>query len=72
MGRLLFTVDIALAVKKSAVIFLAVGTPEGRNGEADLSQVSAAVAAIAAHVDGYRIVVTRARSPLARVGVFAI
>ena len=63
-GRLLFTVDIGLAVKKSAVIFLAVGTPEGRNGEADLSQVSAAVAAIAGHVDGYRIVVTKSTVPV--------
>lgn len=63
-GRLLFTADIGPAVSTSTVIFLAVGTPEGRDGAADMSQVSAAVAAIAAHVDGYRIIVTKSTVPV--------
>ena len=36
VGRLSFTDDVADAVKKSKVIFVAVGTPPGPNGEADL------------------------------------
>ena len=35
------------------VVFLAVGTPEGANGEADLSQVARVAAEIAPHLDGY-------------------
>jgi UDPglucose 6-dehydrogenase len=64
VGRLQFTSDLELAVKTSPVIFLAVGTPEGRNGAADLSQVSSAVAAIATHIDGYRIIVTKSTVPV--------
>src|SRR5687767_2044174 len=43
-GRLRFSVDIGAAIRESAVIFLAVGTPETASGEADLSQVAAVAA----------------------------
>jgi UDPglucose 6-dehydrogenase len=36
VGRLRFSTDIGVAVRGSTAIFLAVGTPEGSNGEADL------------------------------------
>lgn len=58
-GRLEFTGDLQRAVLPSLVLFVAVGTPEGVDGEANLSQVMAAVAGIAPHLDGYRVIVTR-------------
>jgi UDPglucose 6-dehydrogenase len=63
-GRLRFTTDTPGAVRVSEVIFLAVGTPEGVNGAADLTQMASAAAAIAAHLDGYKVVVTKSTVPV--------
>jgi UDPglucose 6-dehydrogenase len=63
-GRLRFTTDLADAIRDSLVIFLAVGTPEGAGGQADMTQVTAAVEAVAAHVDGYRVIVTKSTVPV--------
>lgn len=62
-GRLQFTTEIAAGVRDAAVIFLAVGTPEGKDGEADLSQVLAAASALAPHLDGYRVIATKSTVP---------
>ena len=64
-GRLRFTAEMSDAMSAATVIFLAVGTPEGAGGAADLSQVEAAVREIAAHVDArYRVVVTKSTVPV--------
>src|SRR3989338_1467814 len=47
--RLMFTTDAELAFKNSEVIFIAVGTPSGKDGKADLS----AVFAVADHIAKY-------------------
>jgi UDPglucose 6-dehydrogenase len=44
--RLTFSTDLAAAVRKSEVVFLAVGTPMGEDGSADLRHVLAAARAI--------------------------
>jgi UDPglucose 6-dehydrogenase len=62
-GRLSFTTDIAAAVANATVIFLAVGTPEGANGEADLGALMGAAREIAQHATGYRLVVTKSTVP---------
>ena len=38
-GRLTFTTDLAKAVRQSTIIFIAVGTPQGEDGSADLQHV---------------------------------
>lgn len=63
-GRLQFSSDLGEAVKASAVVFIAVGTPEGSNGQADMSQMSAVAAAIASHLGEYRVVVTKSTVPV--------
>jgi UDPglucose 6-dehydrogenase len=63
-GRLTFTTDLAAAVKKSVVCFIAVGTPEKPDGSADLSAVLAVSRAIAESMDGPRIVVTKSTVPV--------
>jgi UDPglucose 6-dehydrogenase len=62
-GRLRFTPEIAEGARDAVVIFLAVGTPEGKDGEADLSQVLAAASSLAPHLDGYRVIVTKSTVP---------
>lgn len=64
VGRLSFTADVAEAVKKSKIIFVAVGTPPGPNGEADLSQVRAVAETVGEAMDGYRSVVNKSTVPV--------
>ena len=63
-ARLRFSSDLPDAVRAASVIFIAVGTPEGLNGQADLSQIAAVAAEIAAHLDGYRVIVTKSTVPV--------
>ena len=64
-GRLSFTTDLGSAVAQADVVFIAVGTPTRRgDGHADLSYVHAAAAEIAAHLDGYTVIVTKSTVPV--------
>jgi UDPglucose 6-dehydrogenase len=63
-GRLLFTSDLARAVKESTVIFSAVGTPEREDGSCDLSAVFKVAEDIAAHVDEYKVFVQKSTVPV--------
>ncbi|HXH26023.1 MAG TPA: UDP-glucose/GDP-mannose dehydrogenase family protein [Vicinamibacterales bacterium] len=62
--RLSFSSDLGAAVADSLVVFLAVGTPEGANGEADLSQVMSAAEQIGRAMDSYRVIVTKSTVPI--------
>jgi UDPglucose 6-dehydrogenase len=64
-GRLRFTTDVGEAVASATVIFLAVGTPEGPGGAADLSQIEGAIRSIATRLDSrYRLLVTKSTVPV--------
>ena len=63
-GRLAFTTDMKAAVEKSLAIFIAVGTPPGEGGAADLSFVQEVAGAIGRHMDGYKVVVTKSTVPM--------
>ena len=58
-GRLKFTDDLTLAIRESEVIFLAVPTPSGGNGEVDLSYIFNAVDQIAKVIDSFKVIVTK-------------
>jgi UDPglucose 6-dehydrogenase len=62
-GRLSFTSHLAKAVQDSEVVFIAVGTPPDQDGNADMRYVREVAAAIAEHLDGYTIVVTKSTVP---------
>ena len=63
-GRLRFTTDMAAAVNGSQVIFLAVPTPPGEDGSADLQHVLAAADAIALHMSDYKVIVNKSTVPI--------
>ena len=63
-GRLEFTDSTKDAVQQSDIIFIAVGTPEGTDGSADLSYVMSAVREIARWMDGYKIIVGKSTVPV--------
>ena len=63
-GRLRFTTDIAAAVSSSQVIFLAVPTPPGEDGSADLQHVLSAAGSIAEHMADYKVIVNKSTVPI--------
>lgn len=63
-GRLSFTSDLSGAIRSSKVIFIAVGTPTGKSGEADLSQVFSVARSIAEHMNSYKLVVQKSTVPV--------
>ncbi|MFZ5453524.1 MAG: UDP-glucose dehydrogenase family protein [Thermodesulfobacteriota bacterium] len=62
--RLFFTTDLAAAVQRSLVIFIAVGTPQDRDGSADLSMVLQVAKDIGRHMDGYKVIVEKSTVPV--------
>jgi UDPglucose 6-dehydrogenase len=62
--RLSFTTDLDSAVKKSPIIFIAVGTPQGATGHANLTYVRATAKTIAKAMDSYRVIVTKSTVPV--------
>jgi UDPglucose 6-dehydrogenase len=62
-GRLTFTTDIGDAVCRARVIFIAVGTPPGEDGSADLKHVLAVATAIGKHMNEHKVVVTKSTVP---------
>lgn len=63
-GRLTFTTDFATALQNAEYAFIAVGTPSGTDGEADLQYVRSAAEAIADHVDWPIIVINKSTVPV--------
>jgi UDPglucose 6-dehydrogenase len=64
VGRLRFTTDVKQAVAFGTVQVIAVGTPPGEDGSADLSHVVEAARNIGRHMDGYRLVVDKSTVPV--------
>jgi UDPglucose 6-dehydrogenase len=62
--RLVFCSDLLAAARHAEVIFIAVGTPQAPNGEADLSFVEATVREVAAALDEYKVVVEKSTVPV--------
>ncbi|MBI5454278.1 MAG: UDP-glucose/GDP-mannose dehydrogenase family protein, partial [Deltaproteobacteria bacterium] len=62
--RLTFTTDLSDAIKKSLVIFIAVGTPPRDDGSADLSYIEEVARTIAENLNGYKVIVTKSTVPV--------
>lgn len=63
-GRLTFSTDLPAAVRVSETVFIAVGTPQSEDGQADTSQVVAAALQVAEAANGPKIVVTKSTVPV--------
>src|SRR5882724_3913976 len=63
-GRLHFTTDVALAVSFGTVQCIAVGTPPGEDGSADLQHVVAAARNIGRYMNEYKVVVDKSTVPV--------
>lgn len=63
-GRLAFTTQAANALAETDIVFIAVGTPSGEDGGADLQHVLSAARSIGAHISGRTTVVTKSTAPV--------
>ena len=63
-GRLAFTTDVAASVAHGELQLIAVGTPPGEDGAADVTQVLEAARAIGRHMRSYKVVATKSTVPV--------
>ncbi len=63
-GRLAFTTDAAQSATYAKLQMIAVGTPPGEDGSADLQYVIGAARGIATHMDGPRVIVDKSTVPV--------
>ncbi|HUV30025.1 MAG TPA: UDP-glucose/GDP-mannose dehydrogenase family protein [Acidobacteriota bacterium] len=64
LNRLSFSTDLEAAVDRSLVVLLAVGTPEGNEGRADLSQIREVGTAIASCMTEYKVIAIKSTVPV--------
>ena len=62
--RLKFSSDIIKAIKTAEIIFIAVGTPQGENGESDLTAVENVAKLIGENLNKYKIICTKSTVPV--------
>ena len=62
--RLTFTTDLGKAVQQSDFIFIAVSTPPGKDGEADITNVKAVARGIAKTIKRYKIIINKSTVPI--------
>jgi UDPglucose 6-dehydrogenase len=63
-GTLKFTVDIQNAIATTGIAFIAVGTPMGEDGSADLQYVLAVAKSIGQHMQNYMVIVDKSTVPV--------
>jgi UDPglucose 6-dehydrogenase len=62
--RLFFSTDAPTAIREADIVFIAVGTPEGEDGSADLKYVLKVAETIGQNMNGYKIVVDKSTVPV--------
>jgi UDPglucose 6-dehydrogenase len=62
--RLVFTTALPTAVRQASIIFIAVGTPQGEDGSADLQHVLEVARLVARAMNGYKVIVDKSTVPV--------
>ena len=63
-GRLHFSHDVPKSIQNADIIFVAVGTPQRSNGEANLSAIESVAKTIGENLNGYKIICTKSTVPI--------
>ena len=63
-GRLTFTTDLASAIEKAKIIFLALPTPPGEDGSADLSYIIGVAGDLGKIIKDYKVIVDKSTVPV--------
>jgi len=67
--RLVFSTNLPEAVKNVQVVFLAVGTPQGDDGNADLGALKGAAEVVAKNINGFTVIVDKSTVPVGTADV---
>lgn len=62
-GRFTLTADVDGAVAAATVLFVCVGTPQGDDGKADLTQIESIARMVARNLNGYKLIVEKSTVP---------
>src|SRR3954447_16376911 len=62
--RLVFTTVLTKAVRQSSIVFIAVGTPQGEDGSADLQHVQTVARDVGRAMNGYKVIVDKSTVPV--------
>jgi len=62
-GRLTFVTELETSIREALVVIIAVGTPQGDDGRADLSFVRDVARSIGENLNAYKVVVTKSTVP---------
>ena len=63
-NRLTFTTMLPKAVRGASIVFIAVGTPQGEDGSADLQHVLGVAREVARAMNGYKVIVNKSTVPV--------
>ena len=63
-NRLTFTTTLPKAIRSSTIVFVAVGTPQGEDGSADLQHVLEVAREVARAMNGYKVIVNKSTVPV--------
>ena len=63
-GRLKFTTDLAQGIRDAEIVFIAVGTPQGSDGGANLSGIWAVGEEVARTLESYKVIITKSTVPV--------
>ena len=63
-GRLTFSTDVAAAIRDAEVVLIAVGTPQSKDGSADLTAVLAVAETIGKNMNNHKVVATKSTVPV--------
>src|ERR1043165_6538678 len=63
-GRLTFTTDLAAAIEKAKIIFLALPTPPGEDGSADLSYILGVASDLGKLIKDYKVIIDKSTVPV--------
>lgn len=64
LGRLFFTTSLAQGVKEAEVIFIAVGTPQDKNGKANLRYILQVARRLGKNIKEYKVIVDKSTVPV--------
>jgi UDPglucose 6-dehydrogenase len=64
LERLTFTTDLPAAARRSDIVFIAVGTPQGEDGSADLQHVLDVARAVGRSIERYTVIVDKSTVPV--------
>jgi UDPglucose 6-dehydrogenase len=66
-GRLGFSDDLGIGIRENDIVIIAVGTPSGNDGQADLSQIISVAETLAVNLNSFKVIVIKSTVPVGTI-----